>query len=151
MHRMILDQFASNDAERQQLEKDWIDGNPTLTGRANVEALTGVVFDQLFVEWAAMLYMDGRVTPLAAELEMTSWDLFNIYENTFHSSLSLVPNARTYGAFTEAGKSVIAGSTFYTTLTAAGARGALAVRLRDGADAVLGTTLSPRFWIARVQ
>jgi hypothetical protein len=151
MHRMILDQFASNDAERQQLEKDWISANPMLTGRANVEALTGIDFDQLFAEWAAMLYVDGRVTPLAAELEMTSWDLFNIYENTFHSSLSLVPNARTYGAFSDTGKSVIAGSTYYTTLTAAGARGALAVRLRDGADAVLGTTLSPRYWIVRLQ
>ncbi|MCZ6918662.1 MAG: hypothetical protein O7I93_17945, partial [Gemmatimonadetes bacterium] len=144
------DQFASSPAERQQLEKDWIDANPTLTGRANVEALTGVAFDQLFVEWAAMLYVDGRVAPLAAELEMTSWDLFDIYENTFAVELSLVPTARTYGAFTDT-KSVVAGSTFYTTLTAAGARGALAVRLRDGADAVLGTTTSPRYWIVRLQ
>jgi len=109
----------------------------------------GVDFDDLFVQWAAMLYVDGRVTGLPSELQMTSWDLFDIY-NFFDASLSLQPTQRSYGAFTDA-NSVRGGSTFYTVVTAGGSQGALAIRLRDGADGTLPTTMSPRFWIVRLQ
>lgn len=154
MHRWILDQYgpAYNSGVNglAQLEKDWIGKNPTLSGRANVEALVGVDFDDLFVQWAAMLYVDGRtITGLDAALEMTSWDLFDVFQ-LFIPELSLEPTPQGWGAFTDA-NSVRGGSTFYTVVTAGGSRGALAIRLRDAADGTLPTTMSPRFWIVRLQ
>ncbi len=151
MHRWILDRFGPTySGGVAQLEKDWIGKNPTLSGRANLEALVGVDFDDLFVQWAAMLYVDGRsITGLDAALEMTSWDLFDVFQ-MFDPALSLAPTAQSWGAFTAA-NSVRGGSTFYTLVTAGGSRGALAIRLRDGAGGTLSTTMSPRFWIVRLQ
>ncbi len=153
MHRWILDRFGPTypgGGGVTQLEKDWIGKNPTLSGRANVEALVGVDFDDLFVQWAAMLYVDGRsITGLDAALEMTSWDLFDVFQ-LFDPALSLAPTLQSWGAFTDA-NGVRGGSTFYTVVTAGGSQGALAIRLRDGADGTLPTTMSPRFWIVRLQ
>jgi hypothetical protein len=151
-HRWVLDQYGPTyTGGVAQLEQDWIGANPTLSGRANVEALLGADFDDLFVQWAAMLYVDGRVPGLPTALQMTSWDLFDIYANAFQPELSLVPVPNQYQAFAEA-NSVRGGSTFYTVVTAAaGPRGSLAIRLRDAADATLPTTMSPRFWIVRLQ
>ncbi len=151
MHRWILDQYGPTyPGGVAQLEKDWIGKSPSLSGRANVEALVGVDFDDLFVQWAAMLYVDGRsITGLATALQMTSWDLFDVFQ-LFDPALSLAPTARSWGAFSDA-NSVRGGSTYYTVVTAAGARGAMALRLRDGAGATLPTTVSPRYWIVRLQ
>ncbi len=151
MHRWILDRFGPTyPGGVTQLEKDWIGKNPALSGRANVEALVGVDFDDLFVQWAAMLYVDGRtIAGLDPVLEMTSWDLFDVFQ-LFDPALSLAPTPQSWGAFTDA-NSVRGGSTFYTVVTAVGARGAMAVRLRDDLDATLTTTMSPRFWIVRLQ
>ena len=80
---------------------------------------------------------------------MTSWDLFDVF-SLYDASLSLVPTSRSWGAFTDA-NNVRGGSTFYTVVTAAAARGAMALRLRDGGDATLPTTMSPRCWIVRLQ
>jgi hypothetical protein len=80
---------------------------------------------------------------------MTSWDLFDVFQ-LFDPALSLTPTAQSYGAFTDA-NSVRGGSTFYTVVTAGGSQGALAIRLRDAADGTLPTTMSPRFWIVRLQ
>jgi hypothetical protein len=146
----VVDQYGTAYGGNDALTRDWIDLNPTLSGRANVEALLGVDFDDLFVQWAAMLYVDGRVPELPAELQMKSWNLFDIYENAFHESLKLKPVANQFQAFTEA-NSVRGGSTFYTELQPGGARGSLAIRLRDAADVTLPTTMSPRFWIVRLQ
>ena len=150
MHRWILDQYGPMLGGVAQLEKDWISKFPTLKGRANVEALVGVDFDDLFVRWAAMLYVDGRtIAGLDPALEMKSWNLFDVFQ-LFDPALSLVPTARSWGACSDA-NSVRGGSTYYTVVTAAGARGAMALRLRDGAGATLPTTVSPRFWIVRLQ
>jgi hypothetical protein len=151
MHRWILDRFGPTyPGGVTQLEKDWIGKNPTLSGRANVEALVGVDFDDLFVQWAAMLYVDGRsITGLDAALEMTSWDLFDVFQ-LFDPALSLEPTQQSWGAFADANL-VRGGSTFYTVVTAGGSRGALAIRLRDGVDATLGPSMRPIFWIVRLQ
>ena len=151
MHRWILDRFGPTySGGVTQLEKDWIGKNPTLSGRANVEALVGVDFDDLFVQWAAMLYVDGRsIAGLDPALEMTSWDLFDVFQ-LFDPALSLEPTLQGWGAFTDA-NSVRGGSTFYTVVTAGGSRGALAIRLQDAAGGTLSTTMSPRFWIVRLQ
>ena len=153
MHRWILDQYGPTyPGGVAQLEKDWIGKNPSLNGRANVEALVGVDFDDLFVQWAAMLYVDGRsITGLATALQMTSWDMNEIYGG-FHSSLSLATTSQAFGAFTE-NREVRGGSTAYTLMSApVGNRGALAVRLRQrGMDPqpLLGSTMRPQIWVLR--
>ena len=62
----------------------------------------------------------------------------------------LVPVNRTFTAFSDA-RSVRGGSNAYTLVSAAGARPALALRVRDNGGAVLGATLKPQLWIVRIQ
>ena len=81
---------------------------------------------------------------------MTSWDLFDVFQ-LFLPALSLVPTAQTWAAFSDVTNSVRGGSTYYTVVTAAaGARGAMALKLGDGAGATLPTTMSPRYWVVRL-
>ncbi|MDH5805082.1 MAG: hypothetical protein OEZ54_07845, partial [Gemmatimonadota bacterium] len=150
-HQWIVDQFSSGyTGGAAQLQKDWISLYPGLSGRANVEALVGVSFDTLFAEWAAMLYVDDRVAGVSPNLQMTSWNLYDIHDLTFAWYARLHPTMRTWGSFSHA-EDVRGGSTHYTVLSSAGARGALAVRLRDQADAILGAGMKPVYWVVRMQ
>lgn len=150
--RYVTDQFGPNymsgtGSGPAALQKDWIVG--TNNGAAGIEDLLKVDFDTLFVRFAAMLYADGRsITGLAPELQLPSWNLFDIYA-TFNAALSLQPTAQNYGAFQQT-REVRGGSTAYTVMTSGGARGALAIRLRDQTDAVLAGTMKPHLWIVRM-
>jgi len=126
-----------------------IDTDPTGDPREVLEQLTGLTVPQLIVDWAAMLYVDGRLSPTEApDLQMTSWNL-----------TSLIPvgpkrlNPETFTGFTSFSRtgSVIGGGTAYTLLTAPGAHGALAVRLGDGAGGPVSSLLEPRLWIVRMR
>ena len=122
----------------------------TLSGVANIQGLgLGVGFDSVFSQWAGMLYVDGRVGGAPATLTMSSWDMLNVF-NSLPSALQLVPPSRTFAAFADA-RSVRGGSNAYTALSAAAARPALGLRVRDASDAALGTGMKPQFWIVRIQ
>ena len=147
--RFINDRFGPTYAGGEQaLQRDLIAGDISLNGRTNVETLLGLNFADLFAEWAAMLYVDGRIVT-GPEIAMPSWNLFNIYQS-YSAALSLTPTAQTFLNFADA-RSVRGGSTYYTLLSSAGARLELSIGLDDGAGAPLPATLNPRYWIVRVQ
>jgi len=129
--------------------KDWIDNNPSLSGVANVEALLGEPIDTVFAKWAAMHYVDGRVAGADGSLLMTSWDIANIM-TALSANAPIQPTARSFTNFS-ASESVRGGSTAYSLFSGAGARPAIAIRVRDGSDVVLGTGMRPQIWIVRTQ
>jgi hypothetical protein len=149
--RFIADHFGPTYAGGEAgLHNDWVNANPTLNGRANVEALLGMDFDSLFSRWAAMLYADDRVAGVDSIVSMLSWDLFDIFGSFASDDFRLVPVSRSFTAFSDS-RSVRGGSTAYTRLSAAGARPALALRGRNASDDVLTSTMRPQFWIVRLQ
>jgi|GEM_PF-462893 len=151
-HRYLNDRFGPSysgpgGVGEIGLQRDWV--NNTVSSVAGLETLLGFSIDTIFPQWAAMLYADDLVPGIAPALQMTSWNLNSIY-STFANALHLRPMTQSYGAFTQ-NRTVRNGSTAYTLMTSAGARGALAIRVRDPADAVLGSGTKPHIWILRTQ
>ena len=148
--RYLSDRFGpSYPGGEAGLHRDWIGKNVVLRGEANVEALLGRDVDSLLAQWGGMLFADDRVPGVGAPLTMTSWNMLNIY-NAVIPSAQLRPADRTWTAFSDS-RSVRGGSNAYTRIVSGGARPALALRVRDPADATLATTMRPQLWIVRVQ
>jgi IPT/TIG domain len=151
LQRYIADRFgAGYPGGEAGINRDLIGKNVTLSGVANVQAVVGVDFDSLFSQWGAMLYVDDRVTGLPGFLTMPSWNLLDVFSAFASDAFRLVPTSRTFTSFSDS-RSVRGGSNAYTLLSAAGARSALALRVRDGSGGVLGTAMKPQFWVVRVQ
>jgi hypothetical protein len=147
MLRYLTDRFYSVTASA--FHKNIISANPGMIGVANIEAVTGMNFDLLFAQWGAMLYVDDWVAG-APELNMSSWDLPDVV-STVAATATLDPTERSFATFSDA-RSVRGGSHAYTLVSAAaGPRPALAIRVRDSGDVVLGTSNLPVLWIVRVQ
>ncbi len=112
-------------------------------------ALLQVDTDSLFAQWAAMLYVDGRLGGGDPELSFPSWDLAEIFDG-LNPELRLTPKDRAFATFSEA-LSVHGGSTAYFRLSSAGPRPPFAVRVRDRDGGLLSTTLRPQVWIVRLR
>lgn len=149
--RYILDRFGpSRPNGERDLSRGWLDANPGLDGVDNVEMLVGAAFDSLFAKWSAIHWADGRIAGADATLQTTSWDLFNIFSSSSTAGIQLTPLELSFATFANS-RSVRGGSTAYTRLSAAGARPALAIRVRGGAGAFLSMASQPQFWIVREQ
>lgn len=151
LQRYLSDRFGPTyPGGEPGLNRDLIGKNVGLSGVANIEGLgLGVGFDSLFSQWGAMLYADDRVTGDPA-LRMTSWNMVDVFNAFSSDAFRLIPAERTFTTFSDS-RSVRGGSNAYTRLSAAGARPALALRVRDAGDAPLGTTLKPQLWVVRLQ
>lgn len=149
--RYVSDRFGpSYPGGEVQLHRDIVSKNPNVAGAANWEATLGMSLDTVQARWAGMLYGDDRVGGLAAALQMTSWNMFEIFNSFPNDDFRLVPLERSFASFSDS-RSVRGGSNAYTRLSAAGARPALAVRVRDAADGTLGVGMKPVLWILRLQ
>jgi hypothetical protein len=149
--RYAADRFGPSYAGGEvALNRDIVSKFPNLQGKANWEAVLGMSLDTVQARWAGMLYADDRVSGLAAPLQMSSWNMFEIFGSYPSNDYRLVPLDRTFSAFADS-RSVRGGSTAYTRLSSAGARAALAVRVRDAGGNVLGTAILPRLWVLRLQ
>ncbi|MDH4043411.1 MAG: hypothetical protein OEW06_03050, partial [Gemmatimonadota bacterium] len=149
--RYVADRFgATYPGGETQLSRDIVSKFPTVQGAANWEAVLGVSIDSVHARWAAMLYGDDRVGGLAPAVGMSSWNMFEIFNSFPNDNYRLIPTSRQFVAFSDS-RNVRGGSTAYTLVSSAGARSALAVRVRDGSDAVLAGTMKPVLWILRTQ
>jgi hypothetical protein len=131
------------------LMRDWIAQSPTLAGTANVAALFGRPFEELFAEWSSIHYLDGRLAGAGTELAMTSWDLQDIMASLGESA-PLHMEERAFTEF-EDGLSIRGGGTAYRLLTDDASRPATAIRVRGAGNAVLGSEMSPQLWIVRTR
>lgn len=152
LQRYISDRFGpAYPGGETGLNRDLIGKHVGLSGVANIEGLGLTVgFDSLFSQWSAMLYADGRVAGAPAALNMTSWNLWDVFSAFPSDAFRLIPTERTFATFTDS-RSVRGGSNAYTRLSAAGAHPALAIRVRDPGDAALSATLKPQLWVVRLQ
>jgi hypothetical protein len=149
--RYMSDRFGPTyPGGERQLHRDIISKFPNIRGAANWESVLGVSLDTLLARWAGMLYGDDRVTGLAPVVGLPSWNLFEIFGSFPNDNYRLIPIARQFVAFSD-NRSSRGGSTAYTVVSSAGARSALALRARDGSDAILSGTMEPVFWVLRLQ
>jgi hypothetical protein len=148
--RYVADRFGqSYPGGETALTKDWIAKND-LSGVQNVEALLGVQFDSVFARWAAQNYVDGRPGVASdTSLQMASWNVHDILSSR-SAAAPLAPAQQTFGNFAIT-EQVRSGSTVYTLLVSGASRPALAVRVRDLSDLVLGTANRPQLWIVRTK
>lgn len=148
--RFLADRYGSTwPGGEAGFMRDWNARNPTLSGVANVEALLGRPFTELFAEWAAMHYLEGRVAAADPTLLMSSWDLQDIMSDIGENA-PLLPTSRAFEAFT-ATVSIRGGSTAYSLFTDAAPRPAVAVRVRDPQGGTLGGEMSPVLWVVRTR
>ncbi len=151
LERYISDRFGLEyPGGERQLHRDLIGANVGLAGVANVQSVLGLSFDTLFARWAGMLYADGRVAAAEPALTMSSWNLFNVMSAFVSDVFRLVPVDRPFGDFQDS-RSVRAGSTAYTRISASSARPALALRVRDAGNEPLSPVLKPQLWVVRLQ
>ncbi|HEU4641602.1 MAG TPA: Ig-like domain-containing protein [Gemmatimonadaceae bacterium] len=159
LQRYIGDQYGPTyPGGLQQLTRDWVAKNPTLSGTQNIGALLGVDYDQLFVRFATALALDdqvnisGSASWVPSQFSITSWNSSNLasYVSTCCGFGWLAPPGMGF-ADDSASRSVRGGSTAYTVLSASGAHPAAAIQVTTPGGAPLGTTLRPALWIVRVQ
>ncbi|MEX2472255.1 MAG: hypothetical protein WEA34_08760, partial [Gemmatimonadota bacterium] len=147
--RYLGDRFGDALGGEDALQSALIDVDPAGDPVAELEAIVGVEFPALMVDWAAALQLDGALTPAQApELQIPSWALESWL--TAGGRVRHTPPQHPLADFVRTG-SVIGGGTAYTTLTTAGAHGPLAVQAADGVGGVLSALLAPRFWVVRVR
>jgi hypothetical protein len=119
-------------------------------GGSVLQMLTGSALEDLMVEWAMMLYADGRIgAATSPTLQFPSWDLANVFAS-FPAAKGLTPPLRGFSAFSDE-RRVVGGGTVYTRIAASGAHGPLALRARDAEGDALGRDLQTRFWVVRVK
>jgi hypothetical protein len=153
--RWLTDRFYPSAGDQSGFHKAIIAS--TQNGYAMIQSLVGMPIDSLLAQFAAMLYVDDRddmSSPPAPHLRMSSWDFYNIFNETdpgsgirLRSALRLQPAAVTYSTFTRSAR-VRAASTYYAVVSGFN-REATAIRARDGAGAPLPPWM--RYWIVRLQ
>ncbi len=152
--RWISDQFGPNYAGGEAgLHRDIVSG--TVNGFALLENLVGRPIEELLAQWAATLYVDDRLNGANPTLEMTSWDLFDIFYGSFTlpegpfgliPALRLTPKDASFATFAETA-SVRAGSTYYTLISSDGRPGT-AISILDETDLELPSHM--QVWVVRM-
>lgn len=149
--RYVSDRFGPTyPGGETQLHRDVVSAFPNSQGSTNWESVLGMSLDTVQARWAGMLYADDRVTGLAPAVRMSSWNMFEIFSFFGNDNYRLIPVSRSFTTFLDT-RSVRGGSTAYTLVSSAGARPALALRVRDGSDATLSGAMEPVVWILRTQ
>lgn len=158
LQRYIGDQYGPGyPGGLAQLTRDWVSKNVTASGTANIAALLGVDYDDLFVRFSTALALDDQSNStgtgwVPAAFSITSWNSADL--SSYLSSCCrfgwLTPPSMSF-ATASASRSVRGGSTAYTVFSALGPHPAMAVQLTDPASQPLGTGLRPALWLVRIQ
>jgi len=134
--RYISDLYGPNPAfpTEQEFHRGLIDND--VFGFDNIADVLGVSIDSVLANWAAALYVDNRVAGLPPELQITSWDYKDIFEDgALPASATLSPAAFNFGDLSIQTR-VRAASTAYYLVSGAD-RPATAIRTRAADDATL--------------
>lgn len=101
-------------------------------GYENIARVIGVPIKTLLARWAAMLYVDDRISGLDPALTLTSWNLFDIFDRHLVPAAVLTPKSRSFSSFVD-DLSVRAASSGYFRVSGA-SHPATAIRIRSGSD-----------------
>jgi hypothetical protein len=153
--RWLSDQYGqSYGGGEAGLHQDIVRGS--INGFALLEQLVEQPIETLLAQWAATLYVDDRLDGVNPTLEMTSWDLYDIFygshmlsEGEFGliPSLRLTPENAEFTSSVETA-SVRAGSTYYTLLSGDNRLGT-AIWVSDASDHQLPSHM--QVWVVRMQ
>ncbi len=153
--RWLSDQYGPNYLGGEEgFHQDIVRG--TSNGFALLEQLLGESIETLLAQWAAMLYVDDRIGGANPVLQMTSWDLYDIFYGSFVlpdgefgliEALRLTPKDADFRAFNETAN-VRAGSTYYTLLSGDN-RPSTAIWVSGPSDTQLPTHM--QVWVVRMQ
>jgi hypothetical protein len=116
------------------------------TGYEALAAVSGVPLKTLLAQWAAMLYVDDRITGAQSSLTLPSWNLLDV-ANGLVEAAQLVPRSRGFNGFSDA-FNVRAGSSAYLRVSGTSHPGT-AIRVRNGADGSLPAIM--QVFIVRLQ
>lgn len=117
------------------------------SGYDDMSGLAGVPVDSLLAMFAAMQYVDDRVSGADPRLTLPSWNSAEILSQAYGETGQLAPRERRFAPFTDA-VSVRGGSTAYFRISGAG-RAGTAIRVRDASGAPLPAHM--RVWVVRLQ
>ncbi len=152
--RWLSDQYGSTFAGgEQELHRRLIDN--TRAGFDNIANAVSTPIETLMAQWAATLYLDDRVPNLDPRLTMSSWDLFDAFENTVFiddnnnqvSPHLLEPRQRSFANFSDV-LNVRPVSTAYVIVSGSG-RAATAIRATDASGNPLPSFM--QMWVVRMQ
>jgi hypothetical protein len=144
--RWLSDQFGPTYPGGEAALHQDIIASSTSSGFALIASLIGVPMDSLLAQWAAMLYVDDRLSGANPRLTMTSWNLFDIFNNA-PVSMRLLPDPVTFSDFTKS-KRVRAASTYYTLISGTNRPGT-AVQALDDAGQNLPAHM--QMWVVRMK
>ena len=144
--RWLTDQFGPTFAGGPQGLHRALINNPAV-GYSNIASVVGVPIKTLLAQWAATLYTDDRVTGLDPKLRLSSWNLFNIFDDNLVETARLVPRSRGFASFTD-NFSVRAGSSAYFRVSGS-SRPATAVRIRNNSGGTLPAIM--QVFVVRLQ
>jgi hypothetical protein len=146
--RWVLDQFGPGYPGGEKALSRAMTDSP-VRGFAALENLTGTPIETLLAQWAATLYVDGRIASPANRLTMSSWNLFSTFEQHAYVTAGrrLVPYEKSFTNFVD-NVSVRSASSAYFRVSGAG-RGQTSIRVRDALDGTLPAAM--QIWIVRLQ
>jgi hypothetical protein len=146
--RWVLDQFGPGYPGGEAALSRAMTDSP-VRGFAALQNLTGTPIETILAQWAATLYVDGRIPSPANRLTMSSWNLFSTFEQ--HAFVTpgrrLVPYEKSFADFVD-NVSVRSASSAYFRVSGEG-RGQTSIRVRDALDGTLPAAM--QIWIVRLQ
>ncbi len=142
--RWLSDRFGPALGGEPNLHRALVDDG--VSGFANVQAVVGEPWQNLLADWAAALYVDGRVPGADPDVTFTSWDLQAIFD-PYGTDTGLQPLDEGFSGWSVT-EAVRSGSTAYFRLAGSG-HPATAVRVRTTADADLPAGV--QVWVVRLQ
>lgn len=146
--RYMADRFAALD--RSAIHSTLLDDDGSTDPRVVLAGILGVSFERLMVDWAAALYVDGRVSPVEAPtLQLGSWDLADIF-SALPPERRMEPGEVAFSSFGVA-RTIMGGSTAYTRLAQPGPHGPIAIRVLSARGEAMSTLLAPRLWVVRLK
>ena len=154
--RWLADHFAATQPTGTEFTRA-ID-QTSLTGVANVEAVTGADFSTLVGQWQLANYLDNfpGFTPLSDRLQYTSFDFRALYQSAFNQGAfakpyPLTPDTAGTSAYTHSG-TLRGGSGRHVDVVQPPSSGEVTLLLTgSGGTTVLPTSVKPRAAVARIR
>lgn len=141
--RWLSDRFGPQLGGERTLQRALIDDD--VSGFANVQAVVGRPWQELLADWAAALYVDGRVPGAGPDLEFSSWNLQAIFD-AYGTNTGLLPLQEGFGAW-GVSEDVRAASSTYLELAGPN-HTATAVRVLGPAGGALPVGM--QVWVVRL-
>jgi len=154
--RWVADHYANTQPTGVEVTRGLV--QTTLRGSANVEAVTGVSFDDLVARWQLANYVEDLpgLTPADQTLQYTSWAFRDVFQANFETGVflkpyPLTPDSTLTGTYAHAG-TLRGGSGRHVRIIQPASAGPVFLRLtRSDGSTVLADDAEPRIALTRIR